>query len=300
MLKPIIKSINFSKYSTSTTLTAVNRPYLGGFMLRKFLVFIFFLCPAILKGVIVESPKFAEIEKYTVNNPPEKIVIVCDIDNTLLRATQNLGSVAWGDHTISELINKGISKEDAEEIESILWKTIQPFVKVESVDPETPIILEHIQNKGFLVFGLTARCPTEADYTIQQLLSIGINFARSKQQLTFESLNKKIKQPLYTHGILFGTPFNKKSQILFSFLDENKISPKCIIFIDDKLSHLEDVSKICCDRNISFCGIRFSGADQYVKSFSHQIASIQWILFPSIVSDKQAEQILIFQQNVKN
>lgn len=300
MLKPIIKSINFSKYSTPTKLTAVNRQYLGGFMLRKFLVFIFFLCPAILKGVIVESPKFAEIEKYAMNNLPEKVVIVCDIDNTVLRATQNLGSVAWGDHTISELINKGISKEDAEEIESILWKTVQPFVKVESVDPETPIILEGIQNKGFLVFGLTARCPAEADYTNQQLLSIGINFARLKPQLTFESLSKETKQPLYTYGILFGTPFNRKSQILFSFLDENKIFPKCIIFIDDKLSHIEDISKVCCDRNISFCGIRFSGADQYVKSFNHQVANIQWILFPSIVSDKQAEQILISQQNVKN
>lgn len=257
------------------------------------LAFTFFLYPALLKGIIVESPKFAEIEKHMANSQPEKVLIVCDIDNTLLRATQHLGSVAWGDHTIAELVAKGISSEDAEEIENILWKTVQPLVKVQNVDPETPLILESIQNKGFLIFGLTARCPNEADYTIKQLLSVGINLGKLKPQYTFECLSKEVKRPLYTQGILFGTPFNKKSQILFKFLDENKVFPECIIFIDDKLSHVEDLSKACHERNISFFGIRFSGADEHVKAFNHEIADLQWTLFPAPVSDTQAEKILM-------
>jgi hypothetical protein len=266
----------------------------------RLLAFIFFLYPAFLKGIIIESPKFNEIEKHIVNSPPEKVLVVCDIDNTLLKTTQNLGSVAWGDHTIAELVSKGISRNDAEEIESILWRTIQPLVKVQSVDPEASFILENIQNKGFLVFGLTARCPNEAEYTIKQLLSIGINLGKLKSQFTFECLNKETKRPLYTQGILFGTPFNKKSQILFNFLDENKIFPECIIFIDDKLNHLKDLSKACDDRNISFFGIRFSGADEYVKSFNYQIADIQWTLFPTLISDEQAEAIIIATSKYKN
>lgn len=262
-------------------------------MLMRLLVFISFLCPIFLKGVIVESPNFAEIQNYIQDIKPEKVLIVCDIDNTLLRATQHLGSVAWGDHTIAELIHKGISKEDAEEIESILWKTVQPSVKVQNVDPKAPLILEEIQNKGFLIFGLTARCPDEEDYTIKQLLSIGINLNKLKSQFSFECLGKEIKRSSYKEGILFGTPFNKKSQILFKFLDENKIYPERIIFIDDKLSHLEDLSKACNERGVSFFGIRFSGADTYVKSFNHQIADIQWTVFPTLISDQQSEQILI-------
>lgn len=266
----------------------------------KLLAFIFFLYPALLKGIIVESPKFAEIEKHLEKNKTEKVLIVCDIDNTLLRAGQQLGSVAWGDHTMAELVRKGISIQDAEEIEGILWKAVQPFVKVQSVDPETPMILENIQNKGFLIFGLTARCPDEAGYTIKQLISIGIHLEKLKTQFTFESLNNEIKKPLYTHGILFGTPYNKKSQILFNFLDENRIYPECMIFIDDKLSHVEDLSMACLERNIPFFGIRFSGADECVKAFNPQIADIQWKLFPTLISDKQAEKMLITGRKFRN
>lgn len=262
-------------------------------MLRKLFAFIFFIYPVFLKGIIVESPKFFEIKRYIVNHRAEKVLIVCDIDNTLLRATQHLGSVAWGDSMIEELVSKGVSKEEAEEIESILWRTVQPFVKVQAVDPESSFILESLQDRGFLILGLTARCPNEAEYTMQQLRSIGINLGQLKQPFTFESLSQEGHKPLYSQGILFGTPFNKKSQILFKFLEENKLHPECIIFIDDKLSHLEDLSKECKGRNISFTGIRFSGADDVVKAFKPQIADIQWTLFPTLISDKQAEKVLI-------
>lgn len=259
----------------------------------RLITFIFLLCPIFLKGMIVESPKFTEIKKHIEKREPEKVVIACDIDNTLLRGSQHIGSVAWGDHIISELVNKGISKEKAEEIESILWQTVQPFVKVENVDSQTPAILGDIQNRGFLILGLTARCPEEADYTINQLLSIGINLGKLNRHFTFECLKNEEKKGMYKQGILFSTPFNKKSHALFKFLDENKIYPEHVIFIDDKLCHVEDLSRACNERNISFCGIRFSGADEHVKAFNHQIADIQWALFPSLISDEQAEQILI-------
>ncbi len=97
----------------------------GGLMLKKWLaliIFPLFLYPVFLKAIIIESPEFVEIEKYITNISSDGVLIVCDIDNTLLRATQHLGSVAWGDHTIAELTNKGISKEEAEEIEASYGK----------------------------------------------------------------------------------------------------------------------------------------------------------------------------------
>lgn len=135
---------------------------------------------------------------------------------------------------------------------------------------------------------MTARCPNEADYTVRQLHSIGINFENLKQKLKFDNFTNEMKKPLYQQGILFGTPFNKKSQVLFEFLSENNFRPECI-----KLSHLEDISKACCERGILFYGVRFGGADEYVKAFNPQIADIQWSLFPVLISDKQAEKILI-------
>jgi hypothetical protein len=62
-------------------------------------------------------------------------------------------------------------------------------------------------------------------------------------------------------------------------LDENEIYPELLIFIDDKLNHVEDLFQACSARNISFIGIRFSGADEYVDAFKHQIANSQRSFF---------------------
>lgn len=266
-------------------------------MFTRLFALFFLLCPSCLKGIIVESPKFAEIGKHLVKCRPDKAVIVCDIDNTLLMSTQHIGSVAWADHTIAELVKKGVAKEDAEEIQNILWRAVQPSVNVQNVDPEAPSILKGLHDAGFLILGLTARTPKEGDYTLRQLKSIGINLGKSKPEFSFDSFGKEKRETLYREGILFGTPFNKKSDVLFKFLDENRIDPVHIIFIDDKLSHLEDLSLACAERNISFSGIRFSGADQHVKSFSRQIADLQWSLFPALISDSQAEEILMGAKN---
>lgn len=212
-------------------------------MLIRFLMIIL-LAPAFLKGLIVESSKFAEIEKHIDKH--EKMVIVCDIDNTLLRAKEYLGSVAWSDHHIAELVSKGVSREEAEIIENILWKTVQPHIKVVSIDDQAPAILKEIQNKGCLIFGLTARAPEEVDYTVDQLFSIGIDFGNPKHSFVFED-----KNALYKEGIIFASPFNKKSHTLFKFLDENKIDPEFIVFIDDKLNHVEDLS-CACEKTCSF------------------------------------------------
>lgn len=261
-------------------------------MLIRICIYILLLCPALLKGEIIESSKFPEIYTLLKQCESQKTLILCDIDNTLFKASQHLGSVGWSDYIVDQFLDKGISLNDAKEIESILWKTVQPHSKVETIDPETPSILNKLQEQGLLVLGLTARSSPESDCTITQLLSIGINLEKLNQTFSLESLNHETKKPIYKAGVIFATSFHKKSDVLFKFLEENELYPESIIFVDDKISHLEDLSKACEEKNISFYGIRFSGADDDARTFNPKIADLQWCLFPLIISDKEAEELL--------
>lgn len=259
----------------------------------KKLLFVILILPKFLMGEIIETSQFEDVLLHVEQNASKELFIVCDIDNTLLRGSQHLGSVAWGDYMVAQLERKGISKQQAEEIENILWKTVQPYVKVKLVDPKTSEVIQEIQNRKISIVGLTARSPDEVECTTNQLLSLGIDLSFEGRHpfVSTTCLSMEDRDALYDKGILFSTPFNKKSSVLFSFFEKYSIFPECIIFIDDKRSHVEDIEKACKELNIHFVGIRFSAGDEHVKNFNPLLADIQWEVFPTIISDEQAERV---------
>lgn len=241
---------------------------------------VLFLFPKILFGEIIETSNFEDV----LQKIDQKVCVIFDLDNTLMMADQQLGCVAWGEHVISQLEGKGILRKKAEIIENILWKAIQPHIKVRVVDKKIPGIIDDLKKQKMMILGLTARSPDEAACTINQLSSIGISFEKQFEEETFFLEN----ETLYKDGILFGTSFNKKSEVLFAFLNKHALTPCSILFVDDKLSHLKDMEKACQSREIVYTGIRFGGADQQFKDFDPKIAAIQWELFPYIISDQKA------------
>lgn len=223
-------------------------------MSLKTLLFSLIAYPCLLTGVIVESPYFEEILSHVEKMDAKKVLIACDIDNTLLRARYHLGCVSWGDHLIAQLEQKGISTSEDEQIEDILWRTVQAHIQVDNVDALAPKVICKIQDKNILTLGLTARNPDEAVYTINQLNSLGINLSRSHALVPSPSIIMKENGTYFEGGIIFGSLKNKKSEVLFRFLDKHSITPECIIFIDDKLRHVEDLAEACHKRNITYVG----------------------------------------------
>lgn len=255
-------------------------------MLMKTLLLSLFMLPQLLIGEILESSKFEEILNYIQQN---HLLIVCDIDNTLLMSSTQLGSVAWGDHVISTLESKGISKRDANLIQNIFWKTVQPYITVKLVDPHAIEVLETIQQMQIPFIALTARAPHEEAYTTTQLFSLGLHWLHA-----FSHRIELLEQnALYDNGILYANPINKKSEVLFTFLEQQNIAPESIIFIDDKWSHVLDMEKACSERNIHYIGVRFGAADDQVKNYNPSITEIQWEAFPQILSDEEAQIFLL-------
>lgn len=205
---------------------------------------------------------------------PETIVVF-DIDNTLLEAEDHLGSVAWGDFIARELESKGISKEEAQEVVSIFWRTVQPHIQVKAVDGEAGQIIHEMQDQKVKVMCLTARMPQELLCTLKQLDAIGVNIQETAPVADSAEMifNRKA---LYSNGILFATPFNKKSEVFISFLKINKLPYKRVIFVDDKQSHVLDLQEALEREGIDCVAIRFAGADNRVKQFDPVAAELQW------------------------
>jgi predicted phosphatase len=220
------------------------------------LLFSFSALITALPGDIRETPHFSSVLEHAEKGVPEETLVICDIDNTLLKAAQYLGSVAWSEEVLVGLKARGIPDKEAAKIESLVWQNVQPHVEVALVDPKAAQILHKLQEKKIGVVCLTVRTPEEADYSLKQLRSLDIDlqgfFLKDIQYLPLEA------QAMYREGVLFSTPFNKKSQVLLAFLEKNQLRPKCIIFIDDKLSHVQDIVLAVEQRGISCVGLWFT------------------------------------------
>lgn len=234
--------------------------------------------PLFLSAEILEIEHLRDVKPH-INS--KETLVVFDIDNTLLEADSHLGSVAWGDFVARDLESKGISKEEAQEVVSVLWRAVQPYIKVKAVDNEISQIIRDIQAKRVGVMCLTARMPQELSCTLKQLDSIEVNIQATAPVVEFTEITTLNRTAFYSHGILFATPLNKKSEVLIAFAKKNKLPYKRVIFVDDKLHHLEDVKEALVQEGIDCVAIRFSGADERVRQFDPIEAELQWKHFRS-------------------
>lgn len=241
------------------------------------------MIPSLLIGSIVETNRFDDILTYVDQASHHKTIVICDLDNTLIVPCEPLGSVAWAEYLQHKLQSKGVSKKDSEIIEHILWKTIQPHIEVKTVDPTTSAVIHELKKRQIPVMGLTARFPEDSGFTFAQLQSVGIDLSLQKN-LPEVSLQLSLEPyASYEKGILFSTTVNKKSSTLIKFLELHQMNLECIIFVDDKHHHVEDVENACKKLGIECIGVRFSGADEYFKTFDPTKANLQWETFPNKV-----------------
>lgn len=244
--------------------------------------------PTLLFGKIIETDSIMSVLDYAQENT----LVIADLDNTLIESQNQLGSSQWGDHLGNLFTEPGRPFEEIDFLVAEVWCKVQPLIKIRCVDPLTPQIIKQVCENGIIFMGLTARRPCEVHYTQKQLSSVQITLSNIIEEGFLERNLDPRKDIVYHQGIVFCTPINKKSYGLRLFLEKSKLCPKRIIFIDDKLSHVEDVGQLVEDLGIDYIGIRFSRADAQVMSFCPKIAKIQFDHLPQIISDDEAMLIL--------
>jgi hypothetical protein len=243
---------------------------------------ILLLSPIFAFGLIVESQNTACLLKYADTDT----LIVCDIDNTLIESALHMGSAQWRDHIRSKARKTGYSENEVETILDKFWLFAQFFIPVRCVDPNTASSLAKLQQSQAILIALTAREPIEIALTEKQLHSVGIDLSHS--HFSTNPCSLPLPYPsIYDKGIVYCGE-NTKDAVLIAFFHKMNYFPRRVVFIDDRLEHLQRVENVLQSLGIEFIGIRFSGADARVKAFDPAVADLQWSLLPTIVSDEEA------------
>ena len=217
--------------------------------------------------------------------------LVCfDLDNTLIRAEQMLGSDQWWDDLANGFVAAGMTEKEATDKAYDIWLPIQKVSRFIPVQPDGPAVVRGFQDRKVLVMGLTARPSRYSSLTSAQLAFIGIDFRRSPPR--GEPLDLLLRDYAhYENGILFVGEHNSKGEALKAFLDATGLKPGKIVFADDKKKHVEGMEKVFGSGPIAYVGFRYGRADEWVKRYDRTIVEIQKKYLERILPDSEATQL---------
>lgn len=145
------------------------------------------------------------------------------------------------------------------------------------IDAATPQYLQQIAQKRVLMMALTANLTgpfgwikSMEKWRLKSLCELGIDFSQTApfpQAIEFKDLaSYRGNYSTYLNGMLFvnGTVVSK-GDAFSSFLTKTNLSPKKIIFIDDREDNLKSVEAAVqkFDQGIEFRGLHYLGAQKY-------------------------------------
>ena len=143
-----------------------------------------FISQSLVAGVALETKKFTDIEiktkemikKYGAKN----VLVVLDIDNTILTMPQELGSDQWYTWQYTDCIKKQIKKDYCitNKMGELLrhMGNIFALSKMLPTEKTAPKIVKNMQAAGVKVFLLTSRSPDYRNSTERELRRNGYSF----------------------------------------------------------------------------------------------------------------------------
>lgn len=258
-------------------------------------VLILLLLCAFVHAEILECGQFEKIHNYIGKGT----LILFDIDDTLIVPKQMLGSDEWFGHRCRFYREKGLEQGKALEKALAEWEAIRHITEMELVEEGAVQIIKELQEKGVRCMGFTTQGLALATRTAQQLQSFGIDLKKSipfQDDCYLEVDNHGV---LFRNGIFFTSGTNK-GKAFFALCDKMGYTPRRILFINDKYSHLRELEKVAEERNVNFIGLRYGYSDSRKKNFSWEIADMQFSesSFAHILSDSEAQAKITGAKNI--
>lgn len=202
---------------------------------------------------------------------PSDVLIVTDIDSTLISLNQTLGSEGWFQWQESFLKSDTTSPyRIGRSFADLLAQTkfIYALTKVHPVQNDEPAIVRNLQDRGIKVVCLTARGPGQLDDTLRNLGQAGYDFRKSSvgqargygysflpydlKDLAVSGITESDLQRLeikgdpkpvsFSQGIFLSEGQNK-GLMLKILLNKTRFIPKLVVFIDNQEKHVTRVSK---------------------------------------------------------
>lgn len=257
--------------------------------MRRLLLFIALCAAALVQGEIVETKHFKEIHSHL---SPGTLVIL-DIDDTLLVPVQMLGCDEWFTRRLALHKKEGMSAAASLEASLAEWLAVRHLTEMEMVESGTHEIVRTIQNQGYTVMALTTQDVALATRTKLHLLEHEIDLTHKAPSKEEHYLNVDGRGVLFSSGILF-TGGCHKGRALFGLLEKLGYTPQRILFINDKLTHLQSLEETAKQKSVEFIGLRYGYSDARKAAYNEEIADYQFThsTFSRILSDEEAKKHL--------
>ena len=205
-----------------------------------------------------------QVYKIVEHYKPEDVLIIFDIDNTLLRRRNMVGSDEWVADLLQQKIREGLTVQEACYMILPLYCHVLYHMTMECVEQETALLVNALQRSGFSTVCVTARSLLIAEQTLQQLRENNLSFLNTVGYVSFDIHTST--PAIHKDGVVFAGAQSKGSMIV-QFIEKLDHKPKVVIFLDDKLEHVEKVARIMSESNIEFHGFRYSYCDKNLTAF---------------------------------
>lgn len=208
------------------------------------------------------------------------LLVVFDIDNTILAMEQGLGADQWYEWQKELSENDRCSPENVGDrfaVQGALYfaSAMRP-TQADAADQ-----VKAIQDSGIPVIILTSRGPVYRLQTFRELRRNGFNFSHSSigpeggYEGVFEPVeNGRLSR--YEDGV-FMTAGQHKGEMLHALLQKTGTDlPAAIVMADDKQQNLEALRETFDAIDVPVRGWRYSGEDKNVKGFDADKAHTEW------------------------
>jgi hypothetical protein len=218
--------------------------------------------------------------KLSAQTGKQNLIVVFDIDNTLLAMEQGLGADQWYDW------QKALDKEDHCNPQNVGNRfAVQGALYFSSAmrptQEDAATQVKAIQDQGISVIALTSRGPEFRLQTFRELRRNGYSFVHSAigPDGGYDRLFIPVKDgrfSRYEDGV-FMTAGQHKGQMLFALLEKTATTmPAVIIMADDKQKNLDAVKETFAALEIPVHAWRYTGEDENVRNFDPEQANAQW------------------------
>lgn len=227
-------------------------------------------------------------EQAAVELGPQKVLVVYDLDNTLLAMDQDLGSDQWFDWQ-SSILSVPSADRVATDIAGLLSVQGKLFALsgMHLTRTEIPAVVQRLRDLKIDQMVLSSRGPEFRESTLRELKRSGLTFSSGLPSVTTtympfdlndpekDCLTKnevaqfKLSSPRpvsFGDGIMMTSGLHKGA-MLRSFLCPQPGKYSVILFIDDKTKNTDAVAAAYTDNSPTMVIYRYAQEDQRVQAF---------------------------------
>lgn len=184
----------------------------------------------------------AAVERSTAAFGAQDVLVVLDIDNTILTSPSDLGGDIWYQWQTDKLSLRPTEEQRVKCLYEDAIGLLYELAPMRLTDPSLPELIRSWQDQGNVVFALTSRAPKYRAATEREIGRLGIDLSRSP--LAPAAVPDPVyretaaREWSYMRGIMMTTGMDK-GVMLSMLLQRTGATFDAILFVDDTRKHID-------------------------------------------------------------